>query len=279
MPDENQVCIGLDRHPQRVYHGPIRMREARLTDLTGKCVLITGASRGIGEAAAREFAALGANVVLAARGMGEITRIADEIGEKARAVACDVSRFADVQAAVDLCVAEFGGLDILIGNAGVIEPIAHLSASDPEEWGRVIDINLKGVYHGMRCAMPVMQAAGGGTVLTISSGAAHHALEGWSHYCTSKAGAAMLTKSAHLEGTGWGLRAMGLSPGTVATKMQREIKASGVNPVSELDWEDHIPPEWPAKCLAWMCTADADAFLGEEISLRDEAIRTRIGVA
>ena len=108
---------------------------------------------------------------------------------------------------------------------------------------------------------------------------AHHALEGWSHYCTSKAGAAMLTKSAHLEGTGWGLRAMGLSPGTVATKMQREIKASGVNPVSELDWEDHIPPEWPAKCLAWMCTSDADAFLGEEISLRDEAIRTRIGVA
>ncbi|MEZ5714728.1 MAG: SDR family oxidoreductase [Paracoccaceae bacterium] len=250
-----------------------------MTDLTGKCVLITGASRGIGEAAAREFAALGAHVVLAARGKAEISRIAGEIGEAARAVACDVSRYADVQAAVELCLAEFGRLDVLIGNAGVIEPISLLSESDPEGWGGAVDINLKGVYHGMRAAMPVMQAAGGGTILTISSGAAHHALEGWSHYCASKAGAAMLTMCAHMEGAGWGLRAMGLSPGTVATQMQREIKASGVNPVSTLEWEDHIPPEWPAKCLVWMCSADADGFLGEEISLRDEAIRARIGVA
>lgn len=250
-----------------------------MADLTGKCVLITGASRGIGEAAAREFAAQGANVVLAARGKGEISRIAGEIGGTARSIACDVSRFADLQAAVDLCLSEFGRLDVLIGNAGVIEPISLLSESDPEGWGGAVDINLKGVYHGMRAAMPAMQAAGGGTILTISSGAAHHALEGWSHYCASKAGAAMLTKCAHKEGAGWGLRAMGLSPGTVATRMQREIKASGVNPVSALEWADHIPPQWPAKCLAWMCSADADGFLGEEISLSDEAVRARIGVA
>ncbi|WP_137701151.1 SDR family oxidoreductase [Marimonas lutisalis] len=250
-----------------------------MDDLTGKTALITGASRGIGEAAARLFAEKGANVVLAARGKGEITRIADEIGAQARAVACDVSRYADVQAAVDLAVEAFGGLDILIGNAGVIEPISHLDASDPEDWGQVIDINLKGVYYGMRAAMPVMEKAGGGTIITISSGAAHHPLEGWSHYCTSKAGAAMLTMCAHMEAAQKGLRIMGLSPGTVATQMQREIKASGVNPVSALEWEDHIPPEWPAQCLLWMCGNDADDFLGEEISLRDEAIRKRIGVA
>jgi NAD(P)-dependent dehydrogenase (short-subunit alcohol dehydrogenase family) len=130
----------------------------------------------------------------------------------------------------------------------------------------------------MRAAMPVMAAAGGGTVLTISSGAAHNALEGWSHYCTSKAGAAMLTKCLHKEGAGKGIRAIGLSPGTVATQMQREIKASGVNPVSQLEWSDHIPADWPARCLLWMCSGDADAFLGEEISLREEAIRRRIGV-
>jgi hypothetical protein len=71
---------------------------------------------------------------------------------------------------------------------------------------------------------------------------------------------------------------MGLSPGTVATQMQRDIKASGVNPVSRLDWEDHIPPEWPAVALSWMCTAEADAHLGEEISLRDPAIRQALGL-
>jgi len=71
---------------------------------------------------------------------------------------------------------------------------------------------------------------------------------------------------------------MGLSPGTVATQMQREIKASGVNPVSQLDWDAHIPADWPAKALLWMCSPEADAFLGEEISLRDEGIRRRAGL-
>ena len=71
---------------------------------------------------------------------------------------------------------------------------------------------------------------------------------------------------------------MGLSPGTVATDMQREIKASGVNPVSQLDWSEHIPPEWPAKSLVWMAGPDGDDFLGEEISLRDEGIRARVGL-
>ena len=144
------------------------------------------------------------------------------------------------------CVETFGRLDILINNAGVIEPIESLMDATPDAWGHVIDINVKGVFHGMRAALPVMMAEGGGTILTISSGAAHGA--------------------------------MGLSPGTVATQMQREIKASGVNPVSQLDWDAHIPADWPAKALLWMCSPDADAFLGEEISLRDEDIRRRAGL-
>lgn len=246
--------------------------------LDGKVTLITGASRGIGEAAARLFAEEGAKVCLLARSRDEIAQIAGEIGDSALAIPCDVSRYWEVEAAVNACVEAFGGLDILINNAGVIEPVASLVGSDPDAWGHVIDINLKGVYYGMRAAMPVMVARGGGSILTISSGAAHNALEGWSHYCTSKAGVAMLTKCAHKEGAAQGIRAIGLSPGTVATQMQREIKASGVNPVSQLAWEDHIPADWPAKCLLWMCGADADAFLGEEISLREEDIRRRIGV-
>jgi len=249
-----------------------------LGDFAGKTIFITGASRGIGAATARKFADSGANVVLVARSATEIDQLAADIGPSALAIVCDISRYADVEAAMQSAVAKFGSLDVVINNAGVIEPISALATSDPEAWGKVIDINLKGVYYGMRAAMPIMQAAGGGTILTISSGAAHSALEGWSHYCASKAGAAMLTTSAHLEAAGFGIRVMGLSPGTVATKMQREIKASGINSVSLMEWEDHIPPEWVAKALMWMCTVDADEFLGQEIALREDDIRSRIGL-
>lgn len=246
--------------------------------IKGKTVLITGASRGIGEAAARAFAAADAHVVLAARDGDAVARIATEIGDAAAGIACDVTDPVQVQAAVDLTISRFGGLDILIGNAGVIEPIARLDAADPAAWSRAIDINLKGVFHGMRAALPVMQAQGHGTIITISSGAAHNPLEGWSGYCASKAGAAMLTSCAHLEAGGAGLRIMGLSPGTVATDMQRVIKASGVGPIAQLDWEDHIPADWPARALMWMCSPDADDWLGREVSLRDEGIRRRVGL-
>jgi NAD(P)-dependent dehydrogenase (short-subunit alcohol dehydrogenase family) len=249
-----------------------------MTDLTGKTVLITGASRGIGAEAARVFADAGANVALVARGADAIADIAGEIGQRAVAIPCDISRYWEVEKAVENCVTAFGGLDILINNAGVIEPIARMEDADPETWGQVIDINLKGVFHGMRAALPVMERAGGGIVLTVSSGAAHGPVEAWSHYCASKAGAAMLTMCLHKEMAEKGIRAMGLSPGTVATQMQKEIKASGINPVSQLDWSVHIPADWPAKALLWMCSAEADAHLGEEISLRDEDIRKKVGV-
>lgn len=248
-------------------------------DMTGKTALITGASRGIGAEAARVFAAAGANLALLARSEEAIADLAGEIGPQALAIPCDVSRYWEMRAAVEATIKTFGRLDVLINNAGAIEPISHLSSADPEAWGHVIDINLKGVFNGMRAAMPVMEAAGHGTILTISSGAAHGPVEAWSHYCASKAGAAMLTRCADKEAGDKGLRVMGLSPGTVATEMQREIKASGVNPVSQLDWSDHIPADWPAKALLWMCSADADAFCGQEISLRDEGIRARVGLS
>ncbi len=247
-------------------------------DMTGKNVLITGASRGIGAAAARAFAAAGANVALIARTREAIADLAGDIGPAALAIPCDVSRYWEVEAAVQATVDAFGGLDVFIGNAGVIEPISRIEEADPDAWGHAIDINLKGVFYGMRAALPVMLGAGGGTILTISSGAAHNALEGWSHYCASKAGAAMMTMCADKEAGTKGIRAMGLSPGTVATEMQREIKASGINPVSALDWDDHIPADWPARALMWMCTPDADEYIGQEVSLRDPAIRARIGL-
>lgn len=244
----------------------------------GKTVIITGASRGIGEAAAHVFAGAGANVVLLARSKGEIGRIAGEIGDRARAIPCDVANWEDMERAVDAAEDTFGPVEVLINNAGVVEPIAHLATSEPSGWSTAIDVNLKGVYHGMRAVMPGMIDRGSGTILSVSSGAAHGPVEAWSHYCASKAGAAMLTRCADKEARDAGLRIMGLSPGTVATQMQKEIKASGINPVSRLDWSDHIPPEWPAKALLWMCGPEADGHVGEEISLRDEGIRRAVGL-
>lgn len=250
-----------------------------MTDVTGKTVIITGASRGIGEASARLFADQGANVVLLARSETTIKAIAAEIGGTALAIACDVSSYADMDQAVQTATEKFGKVDILINNAGVIEPISHIATADPAAWAKAIDINLTGVFNGMRCVLPAMIEAKSGTILTVSSGAAHNPIEAWSHYCSSKAGAAMMTRMAHLENAAHGIRCMGLSPGTVATQMQKDIKTSGINPVSQLDWDIHIPADWPAKTLLWMCSADSDAWLGEEISLRDEDIRTRVGVS
>ena len=249
-----------------------------MTDLTGQVAMITGASRGIGAATARVFAQAGAKVVLLARDGDAVATLAGEIGPAAIAVPCDVSRFWEVEAAVQATLKTFGRLDILIGNAGVLKPITPLADADPEEWGHVIDVNIKGVFNGVRAVLPVMQDQGSGTIITVSSGAAHGPMEGWSAYRTSKAGAAMLTRAAHLEHGGRGLRIMGLSPGTVATQMQRDIKASGENPVSQLEWEDHIPPEWPGRCLLWMCGPEGNAYAGEEISLRDEGIRKAVGL-
>jgi len=244
-----------------------------------KIVVITGASRGIGAAAARQFAAAGARVALLARGSVEINAVAKEIGDRAIAHGCDVSDGAQVQAAINSISAKLGPVDVLVNNAGVIQPISHLDAADPAEWTQAVAINLNGVFHGIHAVLPAMLANGGGTILNVSSGAANSAIEGWSAYCASKAGAAMLTGCMDKEYRGRGIRCMGLSPGTVATEMQRKIKASGINPVSKLDWSEHIPPDWAAQALIWMCSDAADEYLGQDISLREDHIRQSIGLS
>ncbi|MGR3485320.1 MAG: SDR family oxidoreductase [Paracoccaceae bacterium] len=249
-----------------------------MSDLTGRSVIVTGASRGIGAEAARAFAAAGARVTMLARDASALGDLAEELGEAALAIPCDVSRYWEVETAVRAAELEFGPIDVLVGNAGLIEPIAHLHEADPDGWGHTIDVNLKGVFHGMRAVLPGMLARGAGTILTVSSGAAHGPVEGWSHYCASKAGAYMLTRMVHKEYGDRGIRALGLSPGTVATRMQREIAASGINPVSKIAWDDHIPPDWPAKALVWMCGAQADPWLGEDVKLRDGEVRAAVGL-
>jgi len=247
-------------------------------NLSGKVALITGASRGIGEATAHILAGYGATVVLAARSSGDIDRIAKEIGSKARAIVCDVANYDEVAKAVELATNQFGGLDILVNNAGMIDPVARIADSDPEAWSKVVDVNLKGAYYGVRAALPAMKKRGGGVIINISSGAATSALEGWSHYCTTKAAVLMLTKSVHKEYADEGIRCVGLSPGTVATNMQKVIKTSGINPVSNLEWSDHIPPEWVGETIAFLATEAGRPYDGGDFSLKTEEGRRAVGL-
>lgn len=250
-------------------------------EFKGKTAIITGASRGIGAAAARHLSSLGMNVVLVARSAGAIGNISHEINESggnAVAVSGDVADFATASNAVELAVDRFGSVGVLVNNAGVIDPIARLADSDPDEWANVVDINLKGVYFGLRAAIPVMERQGGGTIVNISSGAATSALEGWSHYCATKAAVLSLTRCADKEYRDRGIRVVGLSPGTVATEMQVSIKSSGINPVSQLDPSVHIPADWVAKAIAYLCTDDAAEFAGIDFSLKTDDGRARVGL-
>ena len=247
----------------------------------GKTAIITGASRGIGEATARHLAAKGANVVLAARNGNSLDQIAREIsdqGGSAISVACDVSNWQAVSELVEKTTDKFGRLDVLVNNAGVIDPIARIDESHPDDWGKVVDINLKGVYYGIRAVLPPMLKQASGTIINISSGAATGALEGWSHYCATKAAVLSLTKCTDKEYRDNGIRVIGLSPGTVATEMQVVIKSSGINPVSRLDPSVHIPSEWVAKGIAFLCGVGGDAYLGTDFTLKTNKSRQLLGL-
>ena len=247
-------------------------------DLAGKTALITGASRGIGEATARHLASLGANVALAARSKDTVRQIADDIGPRALGLVLDVAEWHQAVSAVDRAKEAFGGVDILVNNAGLIDPIARIEDADPLAWGQVVDVNVKGAFHMLRAVVPGMLARGSGLVINISSGASTSALEGWSHYCATKAALLSLTRTANKELGPGGVNVVGLSPGTVATDMQRTIRSSGINPVSQLDWDAHIPPEWVARAIAWLTTDVARAHDGGDFSLKTEEGRRAVGL-
>ena len=254
------------------------LKDSDYMTFLGKTVLITGASRGIGAATAQHLASLGANVVLTARSGDALEQVATQIGPQAKAIACDVSDYDQVKSAVDLALAHFGSLDILVNNAGLLAPVHRLAEFAPKDWDQIIDVNVKGVFYMMHAALPIMIKQGGGTIINISSGAAYGVLEGWSHYCASKAAVLQLTRSGHEEYGTQGISCLGLSPGTVATEMQVLIKASGVNPVSQLEVADHIPASDVAQAVAYLCGPAGIKYLGEDFHLKSPDSRAAIGL-
>jgi 3-oxoacyl-[acyl-carrier protein] reductase len=253
-----------------------------MTSLVGKVALVTGASRGLGEGVARALAKAGAGVMLVSRSGEASAAVAHEIagaGGRAEAMGCDVGDYAAVERVVSATRQRFGRLDILVNNAGVIEPIAELASSDPAAWADSIRINLVGAYNAVRAVLADMAEAGGGTIVNVSSGAAYRPLEGWSAYCSGKAGLAMMTRAIVLETPDRGIRVFGFSPGTIDTDMQVKIRASGVNMISQIPRQNLTPVEHAVRGLVYLCDgAAADDLIGQDVALRDEPFRKRIGL-
>jgi NAD(P)-dependent dehydrogenase (short-subunit alcohol dehydrogenase family) len=193
-----------------------------MSTLTGKDALVTGGSRGIGLAIARALLTQGAQVAITAtsdstlaKGAGELQSIAGD--EAVLAVRADVRRYAEVEQAIESAVRRFGGLDVLVNNAGVgiFSPVAEMSM---QQWHQVIDTNLTGVFHACRAALPHLRARGAGWIINVSSLASANAFPGAAAYCASKAGLNAFSEALMQEVRHDGIRVASVMPGSVRTE-------------------------------------------------------------
>ncbi len=198
--------------------------------MKGSVVLVTGAGRGIGRAIALRFAREGARLALAARTAAEVeetARACREAGCAAIGIPADVSLPPDVRGFAEAARREFGGIDVLVNNAGVQGPIGPAAESDPEAWIRTVSVNLVGTYLCAREVIPDMLRSGGGRIVAMSGGGAVGPRPNFSSYAASKAGVVRLvdTLARELEGTGVLVNAV--APGAIHTRMTEEIIAAG----------------------------------------------------
>jgi len=194
-------------------------------NITGKVIVITGASSGLGEAAARHLAALGAKVALGARRQNRLDALAGDIaraGGEALAVATDVTRHADVQRLVDATVQRFGRIDAIINNAGVM-PHSPLERLKVDDWDRMIDVNIKGVLYGIAAALPHMQRQKGGHIINVSSVAGHIVRPGGAVYAATKHAVRVISEGLRQEVKPWNIRSTIVSPGMVNTELADSI--------------------------------------------------------
>jgi 3-oxoacyl-[acyl-carrier protein] reductase len=170
--------------------------------LAGKGAVITGAGRGIGRAIAIAYASAGASVICSARNDREIAETAAlirEAGGQALAHAADVGTYDDVVALFRRASDAFGGVDIVVANAGISSELCRIEDSDPAQWRKTIDINLTGAYHTARAAIPHLRKRGSGKIIMIGSGQRNRPAPGFSAYSCSKSGLWMLTQSLAME--------------------------------------------------------------------------------
>ena len=190
--------------------------------LSGKIAVVTGAGSGMGAAMVEQFCAQGAQVI-AADISGKQNEVAARLGNSCIAVHADVSQSADVQAMLQLAVDRFGSLDVLCNNAGIAGPVAPTAELDEDSFDRVIAVNLRGVFLGMKYAIPHMLKTGGGSIINTSSMASLVAFPGMPAYCASKGGVSMLTKLTAAEYSAQGIRVNAILPGAIDTAMTQGL--------------------------------------------------------
>lgn len=224
-------------------------------DLSGKTILITGAGKGIGAELVRLLKAQGATVYAGVYPAEAVEPLpADVI-----VLPLDVTKQADVDAAIARITAESGRLDALVNNAGIINPIGPLASLNSDALAPAFAVNVIGVHRMSVAALPLLTASQG-AIVNAGTGAATTPMEGWTAYCASKAGMHMLTRMMAMELAGQGVRVhfVGIPP--TDTAMQTSIRAAGLNPISKIPQEKLVAPAVPASVLAYMCADAARAI-------------------
>ncbi|WP_424217589.1 SDR family NAD(P)-dependent oxidoreductase (plasmid) [Streptomyces sp. BI20] len=246
------------------------MSDMRL--LEGKVVMVTGASSGIGAAAARRFAAEGAEVVVTARRGDLLDRLVEEItatGGRATAVVADVTRVADVARVVTVAVEEHGRLDAAFNNAGWATAGTLLHETEDEVFDKVVDVNLRGVWNCLKRQLPVMAAAGAGAVVNTSSVAGLRATGATAPYIAAKHAVIGLTKAAADEYAPFGLRVNSLVVGSTRTELMDEVL--GRTPALERSFTERslqrrmAAPDEVAQAAAWLLSDRASFVTGAAV--------------
>lgn len=199
--------------------------------LKGKVAIVTGAGRGIGKAIAQAYARAGAAVCCTARSEAEIHETMEDIlaaGGQGLAVPMDVTQLATVQQMIRVTVETFGGLDILVINAGVSGENQTVEDSDPEIWRTTVEVNLLGAYYCAQAAIPALKQRGAGKIITVGSGRGHRGVVGLSAYSCSKAGLWMLTRLLAQELSPYNISVNELIPGPVITRMTQTVPGQSV---------------------------------------------------
>jgi NADP-dependent 3-hydroxy acid dehydrogenase YdfG len=230
-----------------------------------KVVVITGASGGIGRATAVGLAGRGARLVLGGRTAAALDEVVEEIrsdGGQAVAVVADVTRREDVLALVAAAEAEFGRVDVMVNNAG-IGPVSALDALEVEEWDRMVDVNLKGVLHGIGAALPVFRRQGGGQFVTVGSVAGMAPTPTMAVYGATKTAVRVLCDGLRVE-SGPDVRVTLVSPGFVATDFVAGVSDPGVRAALEEARDAMaIPPEAIARAIVFAVDQPADVDVNE----------------